>query len=50
MNISDFSWDVFSKTGKIDAYLIHKNTKEGGKNRNARNKGDRNSLKTDGIW
>ncbi len=49
MNIDDFSWDVFSKTGRIEAYLIHKNTKEGGRCRNARNKGNRTDIKTDRV-
>lgn len=50
MSISDFSWDIFAETGKINAYLIHKNTGEGGKDRNARNKSRRNNIKTDRIW
>lgn len=50
MDIKDFSWDLFSKTGRVDAYLIHKNIEKRGETRNAEHKGYRNNNKADGIW
>lgn len=50
MDIKDFSWDIFTHTGRVEAYLIHKNIEKRGETRDAGHKGYRNSNKTDRIW
>ena len=49
MKMKDISWDIFTETGRIDAYLIHKNIEKRGETRNAGHKGYRNNYKADRI-
>ncbi len=50
MDICDISWDTFTKTGKVDAYLIYKIMEKEGIREHGRHKGKRDSIKTKGIW
>ncbi len=50
MDMSDLSWKTFIETGRVSAYLIHKNIEKRGETRNARDKGKRHSDKGDPIW
>ena len=38
MDMSDLSWSAFIETGRVSAYLIHKNIKKRGGTRNAGDK------------
>lgn len=49
MDIKDCLWGIFEDTGRIDAYLIHKNIEKRGETRNAGHKGYRNNYKADRI-
>lgn len=49
MDIKDCLWEIFEDTGRIDAYLIHKNIEKRGETRNAGHKGYRNNYKADRI-
>lgn len=50
MDMSDLSWSAFIETGRVSAYLIHKNIKKRGGTRNAGDKGKRHSDKGEPIW
>ena len=45
MDIKECLWDMFENTGRIDAYLMHKNIGKRGETRNAGHKGYRNNYK-----
>lgn len=50
MDMSDLSWSAFIETGRVSAYLIHKNIEKRGGTRNAANKNQRHSDKREPIW
>ena len=50
MDIRNCLWEVFEETGRIDAYLIHKNIEKRGETRNVGHKGYRNNYKANRIW
>ena len=50
MDMSDLSWSAFIETGRVSAYLIHKNIEKRGGTRNAANKYQRHSDKREPIW
>ena len=50
MDMSDLSWSAFIETGRVSAYLIHKNIKKREEARNVTAKGKRHSDKGDPIW